>query len=191
MFGTESDRVAVDCANPTSADTERTSPPTLNDRVLPEQPPVAVPATGNGEPNLDEMIHRLGHESILPIWPNVRGYEILDELGRGSMGVVYKARQIEVQRIVALKMIRADVNASQEELHRFLAEARVLASLQHPNIVQLFEVNHRKNSPYFCMELVTGGTLADRLNGRPQAFRPAAQLLMSLARSSPTVTSCA
>src|SRR5262245_24255922 len=73
--------------------------------------------------------------------PSVTGYEVLEELGRGSMGVVYKARQTGVDRLVALKTLRADTRADQEQLERFLAEARVVASLQHPNIVQLYEIS--------------------------------------------------
>jgi eukaryotic-like serine/threonine-protein kinase len=115
--------------------------------------------------------------------PSVPGYEILEELGRGNMGVVYKARQIGLDRVVALKMIRAGAEAGSEELKRFANEARVVASLQHPNIVQLYEINLEQTSPYFSMELVEGGTLADRLGGRPQPARPSADLVLTLARA--------
>jgi eukaryotic-like serine/threonine-protein kinase len=115
--------------------------------------------------------------------PRVRGYEILEELGRGSMGVVYKARQVGLGRLVALKMILAGEHAGAEGLQRFIAEARVVASLQHPNIIQLYEINLDQDRPYFAMELIEGGSLADRLDGRPQPLRQAAQLIETLARA--------
>src|SRR5262249_38478631 len=71
--------------------------------------------------------------------PAVPGYEILGELGRGSMGVVYKARQVNLNRLVALKMIRPGAGIGGEVLGRFVEEARLVASLQHPNIVQIYE----------------------------------------------------
>ena len=115
--------------------------------------------------------------------PGVPGYEILDELGRGSMGVVYKARQLALDRLVALKMIPGGGDADGEKRQRFLTEARVVASLQHPNIVQLYEINFEQDTPYFAMELVEGGTLADQLGGRPQPFPHAAQTILTLARA--------
>jgi tetratricopeptide (TPR) repeat protein len=113
----------------------------------------------------------------------VYGYEILGELGRGSMGVVYKARQVGLDRLVALKMIRTGAHAGPEELQRFIAEARVVAALQHPNIIQIYDINLSQEAPYFSMELVEGGTLAERFGGRPQPFRQAAQLVLTLARA--------
>src|ERR1700735_4490219 len=90
--------------------------------------------------------------------PAVPGYEILQVVGQGSMGIVYKARQRDLHRNVALKMILADANVGPERLQRFNTEARALASLQHPNIVQIYEINVKHNPPYFSMELVEGGT---------------------------------
>jgi serine/threonine protein kinase/Tfp pilus assembly protein PilF len=116
-------------------------------------------------------------------WPSVAGYEILEELGRGTMGVVYKARQAGLGRLVALKMIRAGAEAGAEELRRFAAEARVVATFQHPNIVQLYEISLQQPAPYFSMEYVEGGTLADKLGGRPQPFRQVATLVHALARA--------
>src|SRR3984957_7586564 len=118
--------------------------------------------------------------SAAPVGP---GYENLQVLGQGSMGIVYKARQRDLHRHVALKMILADANIGQERLQRFNTEARALASLQHPNIVQIHEINVKHNPPYFSMELVEGGTLAERLGGRPQPVRAAAQLVLTLART--------
>jgi serine/threonine protein kinase len=95
------------------------------------------------------------------------GYEILAELGRGGMGVVYQARHLTLNRVVALKMILAGVHASDADLHRFLTEAEAVAQLQHPNIVQLFESGQHEGLPYFTLEFVAGGTLALELEQGP------------------------
>jgi eukaryotic-like serine/threonine-protein kinase len=114
---------------------------------------------------------------------SVSGYDQLELLGRGSMGIVYKARQTGLGRHVALKMILADTRGDREALQRFTNEARALAALRHPNIVQIYDIDLAHSTPYFAMELVEGGTLADRLGGRPQAARTAAQLILTLARA--------
>jgi serine/threonine protein kinase len=115
--------------------------------------------------------------------PAVPGFEILGELGRGGMGVVYQARQVALQRTVALKMVRNGAHAGPKELARFRAEAAVLARLQHPNIVQIYEVGEAAGRPYFALEFVAGGSLAQQLRGTPQPMRPAAQLVETLARA--------
>src|SRR5262245_18506640 len=105
------------------------------------------------------------------------GYEILEELGRGGMGVVFKARQRRLDRIVAVKMLLAGELAGSDEWARITDEARAAAQLQHPNIVQVFEVGEwdlpeSKNSvPFIAMEYVPGGTLADRLRDGPMPAR--------------------
>ncbi|MFL5340238.1 MAG: WD40 repeat domain-containing serine/threonine protein kinase [Gemmataceae bacterium] len=118
-----------------------------------------------------------------PRLPDVPGFEILAELGRGGMGVVYKARQIAYDRPVALKMILAGSQASPEDLGRFHDEAEAIARLRHPHIVQIFEVGQAEGRLYFVLEFVEGGTLADRIRGGPLPARPAAQLLEALARA--------
>ncbi len=115
--------------------------------------------------------------------PVVRGYELLSLLGRGGMGIVYKARQLSLKRLVALKMTLGGLHTSAEELARFRAEAEAVACLQHPNIVQVYEVGDQAGCPYFALEFVDGGSLHKRLAGAPQPSQAAAQLLEVLARA--------
>jgi eukaryotic-like serine/threonine-protein kinase len=116
-------------------------------------------------------------------WPELPGYEVMAVLGRGGMGVVYKARQRKLNRWVALKMLRGGKYAEPEQLARFQAEARAVAQLQHPNIVQIYEVGETDGLPYLVLELVQGGSLAQRIQDGPWAAEQAAQLLETLARA--------
>ncbi|MFO0803141.1 MAG: bifunctional serine/threonine-protein kinase/formylglycine-generating enzyme family protein [Gemmataceae bacterium] len=109
-------------------------------------------------------------------------YEILDELGRGGMGVVYKARQPRLNRLVALKMILSGARASSGDLHRFLGEAESLAAVRHPNVVQVFACGNSGSGAFLCMEYLPGGSLADRLKRGRIASRDAAALLEKVAR---------
>ncbi|HZY86871.1 MAG TPA: serine/threonine-protein kinase, partial [Gemmataceae bacterium] len=113
----------------------------------------------------------------------VPGYEVLGELGRGGMGVVYKARQTALKRLVALKMILAGAHAGAEQRARFRREAEAVARLQHPNIVQVYEVGEHEGLPFFSLEFVAGGSLAQRLKGRPLAPGRAAAIVEKLARA--------
>ncbi len=115
--------------------------------------------------------------------PGAAGYEILGELGRGGMGVVYKARQTKLKRLVALKMILGGTHAGGQELARFRSEAEAVARLQHPNIVQVYEVGERDGCPFFSLEYIDGGSLAGKLDGTPQQPRAAAKLVETLARA--------
>ncbi len=115
--------------------------------------------------------------------PIVAGYALLAELGRGGMGVVYKAKHEKLKRLVALKMVSMSPDDDPHELARFQSEAEAVARLHHPNIVQIYEVGEQDGSPYLALEFVTGGTLRARLDGRPQPIRAAAQLVQQIARA--------
>jgi serine/threonine protein kinase len=119
--------------------------------------------------------------SSLPPGTVVAGYELLEELGRGGMGVVFKARQTSLGRLVALKMILAGGFERPEGRERFLAEGAAVARLHHPNVVQIIECGTHDDRPYFSMELCEGGSLAQRLRGGPLAPREAAALLRPVA----------
>ncbi len=110
-------------------------------------------------------------------------YEILEEIGRGGMGVVFRAQQTGLNRLVALKMVRHADLANDELLSRFRAEAEVVASLHHPHIVQVYDYGEDDGCPYLALELVEGGTLSDRLEGNPWNVRRAAQLVEQVARA--------
>jgi serine/threonine protein kinase len=116
-------------------------------------------------------------------FPHLEGYEVLHLLGHGGMGIVYKARQVGLDRVVALKMIRPDLGAGEEERARFRTEAEAAARLQHPNIVQVYEVGGLGGVPYLALEFVGGGSLADHLNGTPLPPRQAAELVETLAHA--------
>jgi WD40 repeat protein len=120
---------------------------------------------------------------LVPPLEAVPGYVVLEELGRGGMGVVYKARQKGLDRVVALKMVLAGGHAGPAELARFVAEGHAVARLQHPNIVQVFEVGQHAGLPFCSLEYVAGGNLARRLGGRPQQPHAAARLLLALAEA--------
>jgi WD40 repeat protein/thiol-disulfide isomerase/thioredoxin/tRNA A-37 threonylcarbamoyl transferase component Bud32 len=115
--------------------------------------------------------------------PSVPGHEVLGELGRGGMGVVYKARHLALNRPVALKMLRAGALAGEQEVSRFRREAEAVARLQHPNIVQVYEVGETGGLPYIALEYVEGNSLAEQLDGTPWPARRAAALLEVLARA--------
>jgi tetratricopeptide (TPR) repeat protein len=113
----------------------------------------------------------------------VPGYEIAKEIGRGGMGVVYRARQVGLNRIVALKMILAGSHAGESALSRFRTEAEAIARLQHPHIVQVFEVGQCTGLPYLALEYCGGGSLAQKLSGAPLPPSEAAALVETLAEA--------
>ncbi len=116
--------------------------------------------------------------------PQIPGYEILSELGRGGMGVVYKARHLELNRVVALKMIAGVDVFDQRAGTRFRIEAEAIARLQHPHIVQIFEIGEQANgTPYLALEFLSGGSLSDALDGSPWQVDPTVRLLEDLAET--------
>jgi WD40 repeat protein/tRNA A-37 threonylcarbamoyl transferase component Bud32 len=129
-------------------------------------------------------------ETAAAEYPAIANYEILGELGRGGMGVVYKARQTALKRLVALKMILSGDLASAQELARFRREAEAVARLQHPNIVQVYEVGEYGGRPFFSLEFVDGGTLARNLRESLPGPKQAAALVEQLARAMHAVHQC-
>lgn len=126
---------------------------------------------GSGEPLRDDFA------------PVIPGFEILEVVGHGGMGVVYRARQMALDRTVALKMILSGQHARTKELQRFQAEAKNIARLQHPNIVQIYEVGEAAGLPYIALEFVAGGTLSNKIARDPQPPRYAAEIVEALARA--------
>jgi eukaryotic-like serine/threonine-protein kinase len=116
---------------------------------------------------------------IEAVWPTIPGYRILGRLGVGGMGIVYKAEQLGLKRVVAIKTVSAAIQG--HSLRRFEAEAAAVARLRHPNIVQIYDIGNCDGLPYFSMEYVPGGSLAERLGGEPQPIRWAARLVADLA----------
>jgi len=110
-------------------------------------------------------------------------FELLREIARGSMGVVFEARQLSLERTVALKLLRADRFASEAQLRRFQAEARAASSLQHPSIVPVHEIGEHEGQRYLCMALVRGPSLAQELAEGPLPPRRAAEILVKVARA--------
>jgi len=143
----------------------RLEPPT-DPAFGPDTPPPSGDALGGPSPGL-----------------HLDGYEVLEEVGRGGMGVVYKARQAGLNRLVALKMILAGGHAGPEQRTRFRTEAEAAARLQHAHIVQVYEVGERDGYPYLAQEYVEGESLARRLGRGPLPAREAARLVESLARA--------
>ncbi len=141
---------------------------------LPQRTP-QEPATSDGRESASTVAEA-------PPPRRVAGYELLGELGRGGMGVVYKARQLSLGRLVALKMIRDGLLAGSEQVDRFQTEARAIARMQHPNIVQIYEIGEHEGRPFFSLELVDGGNLAHRTGGTAIPARQAAELVVTLAR---------
>jgi tetratricopeptide (TPR) repeat protein len=163
--------------NPAAPSSDPTGPASLaadvvsNDTRMDQTPPPLIPHTAVARP-------QLGAKPL----PNIPGYEVLGRCGQGGMGEVYQARDVRLGRLVALKMIFAQ-HASGQHLTRFKAEAQTLARLQHSHIVQIFEIGEHDEKPFLALEFLEGGTLADRLEGKPQPPTAAARQVETLART--------
>jgi serine/threonine-protein kinase len=144
-------------------------------------PPPDQPANGAWTPGDWRTVPAgTGPRVPQPALPEVPGYEVLQELGRGGMGVVYKARQGGLNRLVALKMLRWGGLASHQDLARFRTEAEAVARLHHPNVVQVFTFEEHQGQPYYVMELLQS-SLAGRLRQGPLPIREAVGLLRQVA----------
>ncbi len=143
-------------------------------RAMQAQVGALFPEAGSADP-----------DATIPMFPEalpqVPGYDVTEELGRGGVGVVYKARHLRLNRPVGLKMLLAGAYASRAERRRLSREAELVAELRHPNIVQVYDVGDLDGRPYFTMELIEGGSLDRKLAGRPLPAREAASLLAVLA----------
>ncbi len=115
------------------------------------------------------------------ILKRIASYDILGEIGRGGMGVVYKAQDLRLKRTVALKVILAGGHAGEVELARFQTEAESVARLKHPNFVQIYEVGSDEGRPFLALEYCAGGSLEERVAESPMAPREAAELAAKLA----------
>jgi serine/threonine-protein kinase len=114
---------------------------------------------------------------------SIPGYEILSTIGRGAMGVVYQARQIALNRIVALKVMLAGSYASEEDRARFRTEALTIAQVQHPNVIQIYDVGEYDGMPFLAVEYVNGGNLQQWLGGKPMSLLGAVRLVYAIARA--------
>src|SRR5262249_30359776 len=113
--------------------------------------------------------------------PRIPGYDVEAVLGRGGMGIVFRAKHLRLNRRVALKMVLAGEYAGGQDLARFIREPEAVAALRHPNIVQLYELDDLDGLPFFTMEFLEGGSPAPELGGQPPPARRAAELVATLA----------
>jgi WD40 repeat protein len=166
--------------------------------ALPEQAGISQPSHLSALPQGDGKGVRAGQDgaadsatSLVPSGvaspsleaPTIAGYEILGVLGRGAMGVVYQARDVRLKRLVALKMVLAGAHSSRRDRDRFRIEAEAVARLQHPNIVQIYDVGEQQGQPYCALEYLEGGTLAARTKDTSLPAPEAARVLEILARA--------
>jgi tetratricopeptide (TPR) repeat protein len=174
---------AVDALDSVREDLERIADPELRAGLsrVSTAPPEGEPRSTMLPETVDVEGRAPAPSAAAADGPPVADYELLDELGRGGMGVVYRAWQRSLSRPVALKVIRAGAHASPEMLARFRIEAEAVARLQNPNIVQVFDIGEVNGAPFVALELLQGGDLASRLAGTPQPGPQAAELIRTLA----------
>jgi len=165
-----------------ASDEQRTILPTSLEALAGSDEQRTIPPSSSNHSSNGQTVPPPPQEAGFPIIP---GYRILKELGKGGMGVVYLAEQNKLHRRVALKMIRGGFVERQEQRQRFLVEAEAVARLQHPNIVQIFEVGDIQHpdgsaSPFMALEFVAGKSLEDHLQGKPMPTRSAVELIVQL-----------
>ena len=167
---------------PANSLTRSILPPPLPQPPIRSSAPPPLPQSAahpGGETTTDPTPMRVEMPRVLVL----PGYEVLEELGRGAMGVVYKARQVGLNRLVALKVVRTGVSAGVQQRTRFQLEVAALARLHHPHIVQIHEVGEFQGLPFFAMDFHPGGTLARKLRGQPLPPREAARMAINLGRA--------
>jgi tRNA A-37 threonylcarbamoyl transferase component Bud32 len=179
----------TDDSTPRAAESSRTS---LGDRATYDSDSGGQDARAPADlASLGDRGTRAGDEVVVPReapaaptrLPTVPGYEILELLGHGGMGVVYKARHLKLKRLVALKMILSGAHASAKQLARFRAEAEAAARLRHPHVIQIYEIGEADGYPYLALEFAEGGSLEQKTRREPQPPREAAELVKSLAEA--------
>jgi serine/threonine protein kinase len=153
-----------------------------------QAPPVVVPAAPAAPPPAGAALLSEPPERLLPPETppepvrRVAGYEIIEEVGRGAMGVVFRARDPRLNRMVALKLLPGGTKAARKDFIRFRTEAEAVARIRHPNIVSIHEINEADGVAFLALEFVEGGTLADKIARQAQNARLAAKILVPVAR---------
>ncbi len=150
------------------------------DTVPPDEPLECKTIPPDGPVYSDEASDSKSDSATTDLGQFFGDYELLEEVARGGMGVVYKARQISLNRVVALKMILAGQLASEEDVQRFHSEAEAAANLDHPGIVPIFEIGQVDGQHYFSMGYVDGQNLGDKIASRPMAPTEAAELVLKV-----------
>jgi WD40 repeat protein/tRNA A-37 threonylcarbamoyl transferase component Bud32 len=174
-------QATLNCLLASGSPTRHTAPPvdvSYLDRIKTIDVAILTPIPNPciRDPELDSPVPESPSRLVIP------NYELLEEVGRGGMGVVFRARHRLIGRDVAVKMLREDYLAEADRA-RLMAEAETVARLQHPNIAQLYEVGEVSGRPFLVFEYLSGGTLSQRLNGVPQPPLPTAALVETIARA--------